>query len=182
MKHLFYLLTITFFISCNNNKSFEDKESLTGLKNELISKFGENAYYTKLSITNHENGSIVSVSQTDDPSSLKMTEWNYTSGSWNQISDVTLEISGNAKAEDFMFQLNKVIDFNTLAKVLEEAKQKVIIEKNIEDIKVKSILINAPNDGDFNSMKYFITISPKSGGTSFNFWYKMDGTLDKFDY
>lgn len=183
MKHLFYLLAITILLtSCNNKKSYEDKESLSELKDELISKFGENAYYTKLNITNNEYGSVVGVSQTENPSSLKMTEWNYTNGSWNQISDVTLEISGEAKAEDFMFQLNKVIDFDILSKAVEEAKKKIISEKNIEEVRVENILINAPNDGNFNSMKYFITISPNSGGTDFNFWYKMDGTLDKFDY
>ena len=111
-----------------------------------------------------------------------MTEWNYANGSWDQISDVTLELSSSAKAEDFMFQLNKVIDFDIMGKIVEDSKKKVIEEKGVADVRVKNIYIKAPNNGDFNSMKYFITISPKNGGTNFNFWYKMDGTLDKFDY
>ncbi len=183
MKNLIYLPILLFIFSCNNaSKSYEDKASLEELKKELISEFGENAYYTKLSISNADYGSIVGVSQTDKPSSLKMTEWNYFNGSWDQISDVTLELSSGSKAEDFMFQLNKVIDFEIMAKVVEESKKKIIEEKGIAKVRVENININAPNDGDFNSMKYFITISPIDGGTDFNFWYNMDGTLSKFDY
>ena len=132
MKHLFYLCTITLlFISCDSKKSYEDKDSLIELKEELISKFGENAHYTELNITNNEYGSVVGVSQTDAPSSLKMTEWNYSNGKWDQISDVTLEISGDVKAENFMFQINKVIDFDIMSNAVEEAKKKIINEKNI---------------------------------------------------
>ena len=64
----------------------------------------------------------------------------------------------------------------------EESKKKIIEEKGIPEVRVEDIIIKAPNNGDFNRMKYFINISPKSGGTDFKFWYKMDGTLDKFDY
>ncbi len=148
----------------------------------MISKFGAQAYYTKLSISNADYGSVVGVCQTNDPSSLKMAEWNYNDGSWKQISEVTLEISGGAKAEDFMFRLDKVIDFDVLSAAVKEAKQSIIKEKKIEEIRVKNIIINAPKNGDLNSMRYFISISPKAGGTDFQFWYKMDGTLDKFDY
>ncbi len=183
MKKIIYIPILLLVLSCNNkSKSYEDKASLTELKKELISKFGENAYYTKLTISNADYGSIIGVSQTGNPSSLKMTEWNFVNGSWNQISDVTLELSSGAKAEDFMFQLNKIIDFDIMAEIVEQSKKKIIEEKGITDIRVENINIKAPNNGDFNNMKYFITISPRNGGTDFNFWYKMDGTLDKFDY
>lgn len=52
-----------------------------------------------------------------------------------------------------MFQLNKIVNFDTLIKVVEESKKKVIEEKNIKDVKVELISINAPNNGDFNSME-----------------------------
>lgn len=184
MRNLIYIpLLLLVLYSCNNKKgSYEDKASLKELKKELISKFGENAYYTKLNISNTDYGSIIGVLQTDEPSSLKMTEWNFANGSWSQISDVTLQLSAGARAEDFMFQLNKIIDFDVMSKIVEESKKKIIEEKGIAEVRVENINIKAPNNGDLNSMNYFITISPKSGGTDFNFWYKMDGTLSRFDY
>ncbi|MGG6231502.1 hypothetical protein [Tenacibaculum sp. SDUM215027] len=183
MKNLIYIPLLLLLLSCNNGKqSYEDTTSLVELKKELISKFGKNAYYTQIGISNNDYGSTVGVSQTDEPSSLKMTEWDYSNGNWNQISDVTLELSSGAKAEDFMFQVNKIIDFDIMGKIVEESKNKIIEEKGINEVRVENIIIKAPNNGDFSSMKYFITISPKDGGTDFNFWYKMDGTLAKFDY
>ena len=184
MQRLIYTLALSILLfSCGGNSSYEDKDSLLDLKEELISEFGDDAYYTNLAIMNSENGTVINVSQTDDPSSLKMSEWNYFNGDWNQNSEITLEISGDTKAEDFMFQLNdKVVDFEILGKAVEEAKEKIISEKKIEEVRVASILINAPKDGDFNSMEYYITINPKSGGTRFDFRYGMDGTLKDFDY
>ncbi|WP_136467480.1 hypothetical protein [Flagellimonas onchidii] len=183
MKKIIYIPLLLLLLSCNKGKrSYEDKVSIEELKTELISKFGKDAYYTKLSITNKDYGSFVSVSQTDEPSSLKMTDWNYSKGSWKQTSDVTLELFQGAKAVDFMFQLDKIVDFDLIGKVVEESKKKIIEEKGISEVRVENIIIKAPNDGNFNNMKYYITISPKSGGTDFEFWYKIDGTLDHFDY
>lgn len=183
MKAIMYIPLIIFFLSCNSKiTSIDSTESLKDLKEILKDKFGENAYYTGLNISNSDYGPIVNVSQTDTPSSLKMTEWNLYNGDWNQTSDVILEISDNTKAKDFMFQLNKIIDFDIIIKIVEEAKNKVIEEKKIAEVVVQNININAPKDGDFSKMNYFITINPKSGGTNFNFWYQMDGTLSRFDY
>lgn len=183
MKKLLYIPILLFMFSCSNvTISFENDVSLIELKRELISKFGEAAYYTNISITNSDYGSFVGVTQTDDPKSLKMTGWNYVNGNWNQTTDVTLELPSNANVEDFMFQLDKIIDFDIMGRVVQESKNKIVNEKGIKDIKVENIFIKAPRNGDLKEMKYFITISPKAGGTDFNFWYNMDGTLDKFDY
>jgi len=183
MKKIIYILILTAFCACGKSgATIESADALNQLKKELISKFGSDAHYTSLNILNSGGGSILNVSQTNDPSSLKMTEWSQVYGSWTQNSDITLEISGKAKAENFMFQLDKIVDFNVLGKSLEAAKKKVMEEKGIKEVAVKNILINAPNDGNFKSMKYFITLEPKTGGTSFDFFYNMDGTLDKFDY
>ena len=81
-----------------------------------------------------------------------------------------------------MFQLDKIINFNIIGRIVEESKIKILNEKGIEEVRVDNIFIKVPADGNFDKMKYFITISPKDGGTDFNFWYKMDGTLDKFDF
>lgn len=174
---------VTVLVSCNQgNKGYQDAESFSKLNTELTDKFGKDAYYTDFGVTNSDNGNIVTVTQTDKPSSLKMAQWSNVNGDWKQSAEVSLEVSPGAKAEDFMFQLGKTVKMDLLGKLVEQSKQKVISEKKINEVTVESVIIKAPNDGDFNSMRYFITIKPKQGGTSFNFWYKMDGTLDKFDF
>lgn len=170
------------FISCGKKKAYDNADALGKLKTELVDKFGKDAHYTNFNVINDENGTVVSVTVTKDPSSLKMEQWTSVNGSWKQNSEVTLEISGSAKAEEFMFKLDKIMDIDLLAKCVEEAKKKVVAEKKIAEVSVNTIGMNAPSDGNFNTTKYFITIKPKQGGTSFNFWYNLDGTLDKFDY
>lgn len=83
MNKLIYIPILLFIFSCNHAaKSFEDEVSIIELKKELISKFGENSYYTDISITNSDLGSFIGVTQTEDPSSLKMADWSYANGSW----------------------------------------------------------------------------------------------------
>ncbi len=172
------------FTACNqtDKDGYQTAESFVKLKKELINEFGKDAYYTDFAVVNNDNGVVVSVTQTKNPSSLKMEEWTSLNGDWTQNSEVTLEVSGDAKAEDFMFQLDKIMNLELLGKLVEQSKQKVITEKKIQEVKVETVSMNAPDDGNFNNAKYFITVKPKQGGTTFNFWYNLDGTLDKFDY
>ncbi|SDD85293.1 hypothetical protein [Riemerella columbipharyngis] len=184
MKKIFLgLLAATVLWSCNFlNKGYQDSESFKELKEELIKKFGKDAYYTSFTIANDKNATIVSVTETDNPSSLKMAEWMKLNGVWKQNADVTLEVSEGSKAEDFMFQLDKTMNMELLGKLVDEAKQKVISEKNIKEVNVKMVSFSAPDDGDFSHAQYYIIIEPKQGGTDFKFSYNLDGTLAKFDY
>jgi len=186
MKNIIYTLVLIAFISCGKKKSFtENASSLQNVKKVLISKFGGEAFYTSISLSNSRtsSGDLLSVTQTKDPSSLQMEDWAYLDGKWTQSSEITLELSEGAKAEDFMFQLDEsIVKFDLLGKLVEQSKQKIIEEKKIDDVIVESIFINAPNNGDFSTMEYYIIIKPKNGGTGFDFHYKMDGTLLKSDY
>lgn len=186
MKNIIYTLAIVIFVSCGKEKKFtENADTFKELKTVLTDKFGKDAYYTSITLSNSgtSSGDILSVTQTEDPASLKMGEWNYFQGKWTQSSEVTLELSPGSQAKDFMFQLNEsIVKFDLLGELLKKSKEKVIQEKKIEDVIVSSIYINAPSNGDFKEMEYYLTIKPKNGGTSFDFWYMLDGTLRKFDY
>ncbi|WP_299628278.1 hypothetical protein [uncultured Tenacibaculum sp.] len=186
MKNIAYILALVVFVSCGKEKRFiESSETLMELKNVLADKFGKDAYYTSISISNSRtsSGDIISVTQTENPASLKMGEWTYLQGNWAQNSEVTIELSGGSPAKDFMFQINdELIKLDLLGELIEKSKKKVKEEKKLEEVIVESIYMNAPSNGDFSTMEYYITIKPKNGGTSFDFWYKLDGTLRKFDY
>ncbi len=183
MKKFIYILIISLFVACGKKSHFtENSESISSLKKELIRQFGKDAYYTELSVTNTDNGSMITANISENPSSLQMEGWSFFNGEWNQTAEIILELSANSKAEDYMYKLNKeIVNFDLLGKLVEKSKKKIIDEKKIKEVKIKSIFINAPNDGDFKNMEYYLTVEPKSGGTSFNFWYKMDGSLRKFN-
>lgn len=183
MKKIIYTLILVVCFSCGKKQNFaKDASSIQLFKKELTDKFGEDAYYTSISLTHTLSGDILGVTQTENPSSLKMGEWSYLMGKWTQNSDITLELSQGSKAKDFMFKLDgSTVKFDLLGKLVEQSKEKVIKEKKVKEVVVKSIFINAPDHGDFNKMEYYITVAPKEGGTSFDFWYTINGTLRKFN-
>jgi len=171
-------------LSCNNTsiKNINDSSSLNKLKTELDTKFGADAFFTSLNIVYSDYGPIINTMQTEKPESNTMTEWNFGNGRWKKASNVTLEIPAGSKSTDFMFQLDKPISFELLGELIEKSKKTIITDKNLDEVRVESILINAPKSGDFSTMKYYITIAPANGGTKFNFIYSLDGSLDKMDY
>lgn len=181
----FFLVVLTTIAlsSCGSSiKSYDDANAFKALKKELDDKFGADAYYTDIAVMNMDETSTISATVTTDPTSLKMAEWMKYDGKWDQKADVKLEISGETDPTNFMFQLDKNIDIELFGRLVDEAKQKVITEKEIEEVTLVTALVNAPDDGDFSKTRYFIVIQPKHGGTRFSFWYKLDGTLDKFKY
>jgi hypothetical protein len=148
----------------------------------LKSKFGNDAFYTKLSIMYAEQvGTIISTTVTKDPSSLKMGDWSYSNNSWSQTADITLELSGG-KAEDFMFNLNKEVNLSKLGELVENSIKKLKDEKDIDAAVLSIASISVPDDGNKSKMNYFIQLKPKNGGTTFSFTYSLDGKLERFDY
>jgi hypothetical protein len=180
-KYLVVAASLVLFSCGNGKKDFaENAASISALEAELKSEFGDDAYYTSISIVGTDYGSILSVTETSDPSSLKMADWTYGNGAWTQSSEITLELSGG-KAEDYMFKIGDKINFETLGKIVDDAKSILKKEKEI-DAKVSTILINAPDNGDFSSMEYFLNLEPATGGTTFRFEYTLEGELIKYDY
>lgn len=180
-KLLLVVLITTLIASCNSKLSF-DAKGFEGVEENLKNKFGDDAFYTELSITYVKQvGTIITTTVTKDPSSLKMGSWNFSNSSWSQTADVTLELSGG-KAQDFMFNLNEEVDLSKLGELIESSIKKLKEEKDISAAVLSIASIMAPDDGDKSKMNYFIQLKPENGGTDFTFVYNLDGTLEKFDY
>lgn len=174
-----------FLISCGGGASKQEATAagFTTIENQIKNKFGNNAYYTDLSITYNEAiGNILGVTVTENPASLKMEQWNQTQDHWNQTSDVTIEIPEDTNASDFMFQLNETINLKKLGELVEKSKAQLTKEKNIEDSKLHIAFINFPDNGDISKAYYGVNLEPKNGGTRFRFSYTLDGELIKMDY
>ncbi len=174
-------IAAVFCTACNQNYT-NSKESFTKIEKELKEKFGDNAYYSNISVSNGGSvGDILSVTVTKDPASLKMEEWNKTQGNWKQTSNVTVEL-GSGKPEDFMFNLNKDISISKMGELIETAKKKLANEKKITDAVVKIASVSAPQNHDKSALQYLIMLEPKNGGTAFSFFYDLGGNLKNFSY
>ncbi|MEN7551296.1 hypothetical protein AAG747_25485 [Rapidithrix thailandica] len=184
VNFVLFAFMVSIFSSCTQlglvKEDFTTKEGLKEFEEELISKFGKDAYFTDFGISHSQHGSVANVTVTSDPSSLKMGSWIYHKGLWEQTSDITLEIPDGAKAEDFMYT-HKELDFDQINELVEKSKTKVKEEKDM-DVVVYTIYLSAPDDADFSRMRYSLDLRPENGGTSFSFYYNMDGSLHSFDY
>ncbi|MEO9894684.1 hypothetical protein, partial [Aurantibacter sp.] len=69
-----------------------------------------------------------------------------------------------------------------LGGLVEKSIQQLKDEKNIENPILSIASINFPDNGDISKAKYWIKLEPENGGTSFSFYYKLDGAFIKMDY
>lgn len=181
----FLLLLTLCLMSCSGGASKQEATAsgFAEIENEIKSKFGNDAYFTDLSITYNESiGNIISVTVTENPSSLQMEEWSNTQDNWTQSSNVSIEIPEGTKASDFMFKLNETINLKKLGSLVEKSKSQLTKEKNIESPRLHIASIKYPDNGDVTKAQYIVMLQPKNGGTTFSFYYTLSKELINLDY
>lgn len=182
---LFIMLVSIKLVSCSDLTSNQpaNAEGFTVIENELKNKFGDNAYYTNLKILYIKGvGNTISTTVTQEPESLKMGEWDLSQDTWTQRSEVTLEVPEGTKAADFMFQLNNKVNLTKLGGLVEESITKLTTEKNIDNPILSMAFVKFPKNGDISKAEYAVRLEPENGGTSFTYYYTLNGELIKMDY
>jgi len=155
-------------------------EVFRSIEQEMKNKFGDDAYYTDVTITyNKSIGNSIQVTVTDDSDSLKMGQWKLAQGTWIKRSEVSLEVPEGNKATDFMFQLNEKINLIKLGELVEKSSNKL---KNLENVVLHMALIRYPKNGDMGKTEYTVILKPENRGTTFTFMYTLNGELIKMDY
>lgn len=186
LKTLVATIVMTAFLSCGGGTSKQPAtaDGFEAIEQELKSKFGDQAYYTDLSITyNASIGNSISLTVTENPASLKMSEYVYSNHtSWKQTSEISLEVPEGTKAADYMFQLSDTINLKKLGELIEVSSIKLTKEKNIDHPALDMAFIKFPKNGDISKAQYVVKLEPESGGTSFTFYHKLNGDLIKMDY
>ena len=185
IKFVLIVIVITLLNACANDISTQEAnaEGFKAIENELKSKFGDNTYYTDLTIIYDSSiRNMVSVTVTNAPESLKMGQWNSAQGTWKQNSEVTLEVPQGTKAADFMFQLNDKINLTKLGELVEKSSKHLTNEKDIENPALEMAFIKFPKNGDVSKAEYNVNLKPENGGTTFRFNYKLNGDLIEKDY
>jgi len=130
-------------ISCKT-KYEQNAEGFAKLSADLEKKFGKESWYTSISFSKAGEGNegyIVAVDKTDDPSSLRQERWVKSGGIWEQAANITMEIKGG-KPSDYMFRLNKEIDLSRLGGFVETTKKKLQDEKKINDATLKLAIVS----------------------------------------
>ena len=181
--HFFAVLIMgSLLYSCNSSSKGSEGDFLA-IESNIKQEFGSDAYYTKLVIMFDKTiGKMISTTVTDDPESLKMGEWDKSQGTWNQSAEVTLELPLGTKATDFMFQLNDDINVSSFGKLVEQSKEKLATEKDIKNPALKMAFIKFPDNGDKSKAQYVVKLEPENGGTSFSFYYELNGQFIEMDY
>ncbi len=160
-----------------------DAKGFGEIEKEIKAKFGDDAYYTELSVMYDETiGNMISTTVTKDPESLKMEEWSLSQDAWNLTSEITLEVPEGTKAADYMFQLNEKINLSDLGGLVEKSMKQLTEEKNIENPKLAMAYVSYPDNGDASKAQYNINLEPENGGTTFHFSYTLEGELIDMSY
>ncbi|CAM1357963.1 hypothetical protein [Tenacibaculum xiamenense] len=185
-KYVFMLMLFALTFSCGKSMSKQsaDKEGFTAIEKELKAKFGNNAHYTDLNISYDKSvGNMIGLTVTDAPETLKMGSYVFSEHtSWKQNSEVTIEIPKGTKAKDYMFQLDDKINLTKLGELVEKSKEQLTTDKDLKNPSFKMGFIKYPKNGDISKAEYIIKLEPQNGGTSFSFYYKLNGDLIKMDY
>lgn len=185
-KNVFtFLISGALVLSCGQNSGNEpaNADGFEKIENQIKSEFGNDAYFTEISITYNESiGNIVGVTATTEPESMQMGQWNLTSGDWQQNSDITIEIPEGTKAADFMFQLGTSISLRQLGELVEKSKESLKEEKQIDNARLHMAFIKYPDTGEASRAEYVVMLQPETGGTTFTYSYKLDGELIGMDY
>lgn len=186
-NHIKILIVLIAFslLSCSENASHQEAtaDGFSIIENDIKNKFGNDAYYTDLTITYSKSiGNMIGVTVTENPESLTMGQWHLTQNNWEQTSKITLEVPVGSNASDFMFQLNDNINLSTLGALIEKSVKQLTSEKNISNPTLNLASIKFPRNGDLSKTEYLVMLQPEHGGTTFRFSYHLNGDLIDFDY
>lgn len=183
-----FLLVAGLFSSCKyfggGGREYETAEGVADIVGELNNKFGEGASYTDISMSFHKDlGTSISAKGTKDPASKKLIDKLRLKGIWEDKSEITLEIEGDAKAADFMFTLSNVDNLKKIPDLVKQSTDKIKKEKNIDAV-VTNVSISAPEriNSPEDKLRYMVMAEPKTGGTNFTLIYDDKGNFKNMLY
>jgi hypothetical protein len=184
--HLLLAFCIMSLHACNahKGKTFESTEGVASIAKDLNGEFGDNASYTSIILSYHKDlGTSISATGTKDPASKKMLRKQNFKGAWQDLAEITLEIEGDMKPADFMFQLKDIEELKKVPDMIKASIEKIKKEKNF-DVVAESVNIQAPtriNSAD-DQLRYLINLTPPNGGTDFTVIFNNKGIYENMTY
>jgi hypothetical protein len=190
---MFIVIIVSYFFVKAPQPESDQKEEISKLIKDIKGIITEKGGYNLLSVSYHDsNGNQEIQGILIFLKDIKSTDWEYyyyNSAKWKK----------NAKFEPSPPTLITLSDFDLmkLLPILEQSKNKIITEKKINDVTIKSceISINKPDiecvisinhkkkiENKLEGAEIKIVICPKYGGTDFKFTYDINGNLTEFTY
>lgn len=176
---ILFIFSVTNVTSCKkgihkqptNSKGFEEIEK------EIKEKFGNNPYFTELSISySKKTGNRINLTVTKNPQLSKIEEWNNIKGNWNQYSEISFETPKGMKASDFMFQLDKNINLKRIGQLIELSKKSLKEEQHIKNSFLDLTFIKFPKNGDLSKTEFIVQLKQENNNTIFSFNYPVNET------
>jgi hypothetical protein len=187
-------LTITLILSTfllmqygcqsSDRKAFDTSDGVGDVVNQLNKAFGKGAHYTDITISYIKGvGTIISASGTQNPNDNKLLRKQYANSAWDDVSEVTLEVSGGAQAGVFMFTLDQIDQLKVVPRIVQEAAAKVKKDKNMEVVTERvSIIFPSRVQGPDDPLTYSVNLKPEHGGTLFVVVFDRKGKYQKMIY
>lgn len=164
------VLTTLMLFSCGKTTYENNINGFVEIENDLKKKFGNNAFYTDITIElNGKNVTQIEVTQTQDPDLLKMQGWKHQKNTWKQFSEVNLELK-TGEIKDYMFQLGNEINLTKVNQIKENIPLK-------EPFYLSKVKIISPNNGDTSKLQYQVQVRKKATDKKLKFNFDKDGYL-----
>jgi len=188
-RHTFALILAactTLLNGCQTKKekAFQSSEGVREVVNRLTDAFGKTAHYTDITISYVKGvGSTISATGTNDPTSTKHISKLHSGGEWEDVSEVTLELSGGAKPSDFLFTLDEVDQLKKVPEMVKVAIEKVKQEKKL-DVVAEHVSVKYPSRrmGPDDGLGFDVNLAPENGGTSFIAVFDGKGNYQRLVY
>lgn len=183
MKKSIFLVAVVSIVltACGPGKDpvFESKEEMAKITEKIKKSFEPKAYFNSISFFySPETYNMITVEGNSDNTSNTLWDRTLKSGMWETTTQVTMEISGDAKPEDFLFSLDDV-DLLKIPDLVADAKARAIKEKNITEAKVTAVIISTPMmlEDKASDLNFNITITPSDGGKDISVTYDLTGNF-----
>ncbi|MDR0545143.1 MAG: hypothetical protein LBG30_07365 [Odoribacteraceae bacterium] len=172
-----------------------DAKGFAHLQEDLKTKFGNNAYYSNISVVNVPGnlpvrGTTLTLTVIR-PGSSKMEEWSYSAyTNWKQVAEITIEASEDACPKESMFQLTGSFDLGKIARLVEQSAEQLAERmeqekqeakeqkggKEKEEIVWDSVILDAGGQ-PASAPQVLVSLKYKHEGTGFVYRYNLDGSL-----
>lgn len=184
-KRIISLICLAFCLvmtSCKYHVPYNEA-GMQKLQKDLFDKFGENAWYSEISILSvSDNETALRVKETADPNSLRAKAWLKQSEDWIPQDEVMLQFNDGTPKEH-LFQLSKgKMSLKTLADLIAQSNAK-LKEKGLGSAKINFVSIQSAQlvKSDAQRVIYNISYENKSDNKSYSFVYDMNGKLVSFN-
>jgi hypothetical protein len=128
-------------------------------------------------------GTTISATGTKDPSSPKLKRKLHSAGDWQDVAEVTMEISGGGKPSEFMFTLQEVNQLEKVPEMVQVAIERIKKEKNF-DVVAEHVSVKYPSrmTSPDDKLHFDVNLAPETGGTSFIATFDDKGNYQRLIY